>query len=102
VGRRDHPRAGVGELFEHRLGERRALARVGADADLVEGDEGAGAGAPHDLREVRDVGREGRQVLAQVLLVADVGEHRVEGVEARTGRGGVDRRGPSARPGPRT
>ena len=80
-------RARVAEHLEHRLRERRALARIGADADLVERDERARVGRAHDPREVRDVRGEGREVLAEILRVADVGEQRREGVDARARRG---------------
>ena len=46
VGRGRDERAGPDEVVEQRLGERRALGRVGAGAELVEQDERARARPP--------------------------------------------------------
>ena len=84
---RDHARAAIGERLEAGLRDGGALARVGARADLVEQHQRARAGFVDDAREVGHVRGERREALADVLLVADVGEHRVEPIDPRAGLG---------------
>ncbi|HEY8492434.1 MAG TPA: hypothetical protein VIN04_01000 [Myxococcota bacterium] len=84
VGGGDHARVGVGERLEHGLGQRGALAGIGAVADLVQHDEVVRARVVHDVSQVREVRREGGQALAQALGVADVGEQPFAPVDARS------------------
>ncbi len=69
-----HERAALGQLLEHRLGERGAVVGVGARAQLVEQDERAVVHALEHLAELLDEGGEGREVLGHALVVADDGE----------------------------
>ena len=52
--RRDHERAALGQLFEDRLGQNRALVGIGAGAELVEQDERALVGRLEDLARLLD------------------------------------------------
>ena len=95
VGRRRDERAGPDEVVEQRLGQRRALGRVGPGAELVEQDERARPGRLDDPDDRAQVAGERRQRLGDRLLVADVGEDvapdRQAAARARPGR--------AARPG---
>ena len=95
VGRRDHTGTRVRQGFKHRLGQSRALARIGTHSDLVEGDECMPVGVAHDLGQVRHVRRERGQALADVLIVADVGADRIEDVDAGALHGGYLKAGAS-------
>ena len=78
VGRDDHPGSAVGELLQYGLCDRGALSRVRSDPDLVEHHQRAPRRFAYHGGEVGHVRREGRQVLADVLFVADVGQQRVD------------------------
>ena len=105
VGRRGDERAGPDEVVEERLGERRALGRVGAGAELVEQDERARPRRLDDPDDRAQMARERREALGDRLLVADVGEDVAEdrqpasrprpGRGARPGASGASR--PSVR-----
>ena len=97
----DDAGAGIGQGFEGRLGEGRALAGIRAHAHLVEHHQGPPIGALDDACQVRHVRREGGEVLADVLLVADVGEHGVEEVDARGRLGGHEQPRPREQHGER-
>jgi len=86
VGRCDHARAGARERLEDGLRQRRAFARIGAVADFVEHHERAGIRRVDDPGQVGQMRGERREVLAQALGVADVGEQPVGPIDARTGR----------------
>ena len=92
MGRRRDQRAGPDEVVEQRLGQGRALGRVGAGAELVEQDQRARPGRLDDPDDRAQVAREGRQRLGDRLLVADVGEDVAEDRQpaagARPARGG--------------
>ena len=88
MGRRDDERAGADEVVEERLGERGALRRVRARAELVEEDERPGAGQPDDPDDRPQVAAERREGLRHRLLVADVGEDVAEDRERAAGGGG--------------
>ena len=72
-GRRDQG-AGPDEVVEERLGQRRALGRVGPGAELVEQDQRARPGRLDDADDRAQVAGERRERLGDRLLVADVGE----------------------------
>ena len=88
VGRRDDAGTVVGEGFERGLGDRGALGGVGADADLVEAHERVGAGRPEDVRQVGHRGGERREALADVLVVADVGDNALYARDERVAQAG--------------
>ena len=67
-----------GERLEHRLRERGALIRIGADRDLVDQHQHARRRVREQLAQVDDVAGERRQILLEVLRVADVGDDVVE------------------------
>jgi hypothetical protein len=71
-----------------RLRESRSLSRIGSNADFVEHDERAIRCAAGDVGEVRHVGRERREVLAEILLISNVSEYFVEEIDPRTLRCG--------------
>src|SRR5947207_7491224 len=69
----DDARAALEEVVQHADGERRALDRIRARARLVEQDERSGPRRPGDGGEILRVGREGREITVDRLLVAEVG-----------------------------
>ena len=85
-GRGDE-RAGLDEVVEQRLRERRALGRVRARTELVEQHERPRPGGIDDPDDRAHVARERRQRLGDRLLVADVGEDVAEHRQPRAGRG---------------
>ena len=87
VRRRRDQRAGPDEVVEQRLGERRALGRVGPGAELVEQDERPGPGRLDDPDDRAQVTRERRQRLRDRLLVTDVGEDVAPDREPAAGLG---------------
>ena len=86
VGRRGDERAGPDEVVEQRLGQRRALGRVGAGAELVEQDQRARPGRLDDPGDRPEVARERREGLGDRLLVADVGEDVAQDRQPRARR----------------
>ena len=76
------------ERVEHGDGEGLSLARIRSAGELVEEDEDAGVRGVEDRREVLDMSAEGGEVLAEVLVVADVGEHEIDGRHPRAVGGG--------------
>ena len=74
------------QRVEHAGSERLALARIGAAGELVEEHQRAGLRVAEDAHEVADVRAEGRQVLREVLVVADVGEDDLEDADGALGR----------------
>jgi hypothetical protein len=108
--------AARGQRLEHRLRQRRALLGIGADRDLVDQHQHAGAAVGEQLAQPRDVAGERRQVGLEALGVADVRAHRGEPADRRAalGRqvqpasrhqraqpGGLERDGLAAGVGPR-
>ena len=89
VGRGGDERARGDEVVEQRLGERRALGRVRAGAELVEQHERARPGLLHDPHDRAQVPGERRERLGDRLFVADVGEHVAQHGQAAA-RGGRD------------
>ena len=85
---RDHARTRIGERFEAGLRQRRTFARVGADADFVEHRERALVRLCDDPRELRDVRGKRREVLVQILRVADRGDDVIHRRDARAFRRG--------------
>ena len=83
VRRGDAERAALGQLLEHRLGERRAVVGIGAGAELVEEHERALVHLLEHLAELLDEGGERREVLGHALVVADDGEDLREDGQAR-------------------
>ena len=68
--------AARGERLEHRLRERGALIGIGADGDLVDEHERARRRGREQLAQVHHVAGERREILLEVLRVADVGDAR--------------------------
>jgi len=85
VGRDDHARARIRQALEDRLGEGGPLARIGPHPYFVQQHETAGPRPANDAGETRHVGREGREVLAHVLPVADLGDDILHQVDAGAG-----------------
>ena len=81
VGAREDRRPPVGHRGEDRLGERRALRRVGARADLVEENQSSVLKLSKGLRDIPDMPAEGGERLFKALFVADVGPDAGEGGE---------------------
>ena len=78
--RRDRRHAQLQELLEDGHGERRALLRVGARAELIEEHEVVLLDFLQDAHDVGHVRGEGREALLDALLVADVGvDVRIDG-----------------------
>ena len=69
-------------------GERRALCRVGAGAELVEEDETVAVADLKDLHDILCMRREGGKRLLDGLLVADVGEDPLVDVDGTAVVGG--------------
>ena len=86
--RDDDARAEPRDLFEHGLGEGRPLGRIRPGHDLVEQDDAVAARLPagrEDVAKHGDMARERRQRSLDRLLVADVGEDRLDEGDARAG-----------------
>ena len=94
--RRDDRRARAAEVLDDRDAEGAALGRVGAGADLVEEHERGPREVARHLDDRGEVRGEGRQVLRDRLLVADVGEDAAEDRQpaARAPPGRAGRTGP--------
>ena len=80
----------LAEVLGYGDGQGGAFFGIGGGAEFVEQDQRVGGGGAGDEVDVGDVGGEGREILLDGLIVADVGEDRVEdGVRrGRRGRGG--------------
>ncbi len=83
----EHVGALFDEFVEQGLGEGRALRRICARAELVEQHEAVVAEVPPGLGQVVDLGREGRDVVGQALLVADEGVDAAEPGQVGAGLG---------------
>ena len=88
MGCGDRASARIGERFEGRLCDGRALRRIGSDAYFVETDQRVCFRVPQDLGQVRHRRRKGRKAFLDVLMVADIGLDAVDEVYpcARVGR----------------
>ena len=78
VGGGHHQGSACLEVLQDGLGERRALVGVGPRPELVEQHERALVGGRQDLADLRDEGRERREMVGDTLIVPDDGEHPVE------------------------
>ena len=76
VGGDDAPCLFVAKLLQHRLGDGAAYLWLGAGAELVDEQQGAGIGRLHHVLHVEQVTRVGAQVVLNALFVADV-DHQV-------------------------
>ena len=80
MGGGDGPGAPLGERPKRGARQRSPFRRIGAAPDLVDQDQGGGVGRGERLPQDRHVGAEGREVGADRLVVADIGddppEHR--------------------------
>ena len=74
-------------MVEERLGERRALGRVGPGAELIEQDQRVRAGRLDDPGDRPEMARERREALGHRLFVADIGEDVLEDRQPRPGLG---------------
>ena len=81
-------RAELSRAFDDRNGERRALGRVGAGAELVKQHQRAVAAGVQNPDDVRHVRRERGQALLDALLIADVRHDLVEHGQTAAVRGG--------------
>ena len=81
--RGNRARVHIQQCGENRLGQRRALGRVGARAQLVKEHERIRRDLREDAYDVRHVSGEGRKRLLDGLFVADVGEHVVKDCQLR-------------------
>ena len=85
VRRRRHERAAAAKALDDGGAQRSTLRRVGSRPDLIQQNERRQRQSLLHLDDVGDVARERGQAVRDGLVVADVGEHRLEDAQPRAG-----------------
>ncbi len=67
------------------MGQGGAFPGVGAHADFVQHHQRARSGLVDDAGEIRHVGRKSRKTFANILVVTDIRQQMLDGIDVRTG-----------------